>query len=263
MQKPPTPSLAPPFHARLAGEPMPSLSAMPRLPARLGFTLAVACCLLAAAAEAKTFKFPEHDLELQTPEDWLPSPPPPGTVAVIHDQIARKIEGDTSVGSKAVVVMVATFPAGVAIDTGAFVERQREGLQEKGAVVVGTGQRAVGPLLFYTTKLAYSEIYPPGSYVCTATGNDRAVTLVFSSREADPSTDPQLDEILRSVHFLSPYRPVPELTLWIRVKAFTQRHPVAVTALALVGIAAIAVFVVILRQSSAEARPARSSARKS
>jgi hypothetical protein len=231
---------------------------MPHLPARLGFALAVVCCLLRAPADGKTLRFDEYDVELTVPADWRPSAPEPGVVVVMHDQIAQKIGGDTSSGSKAVALMVTTFPKEVAIDTAAFADRQREAMQQKGAVVVGTGKRAVGPLLYHTTKIANRDMEQPVSYLCTTFGNDRAVTLVLSSRVVDPSTDPQLEAILQSVHFISAYRPITELTLRLRVKAFTLRHPVAVTALGVVGIAAIVVFAIILKQSSAEARPRKS-----
>lgn len=233
---------------------------MPLFLARLGFTLAVVCCLLGAAADGKTFQFPEHDLELQTPDDWLDSPPSAGTVAVLHDQISTKTEGDTSAGSKAVVVIVTTFPAGVHLDSGKFIAGMRKNVQEKGGVIVETGTRSVGSLLFHTTKVAETELTRPLSYMCTTFGNDRAVTLVLSSRVVDPSTDPQLDSVLRSVHFLSPYRPIPELTVGVRASGFARRHPVAVTALALVGIAAIVLLVVIIRQARAGGRRSQSSA---
>jgi hypothetical protein len=224
---------------------------MPRLFVLL---LAVVCGLTGARANGKTLRFEEHDLELTTPADWLAAKPEVGVVVVLHDQIPKKIGGDTSIGSKAVALIVATFPKEVAIDTASFIERQREALQQKGAVVVGTGKRVVGPLLFHTTKLADSDAERPVSYVCTTFGNERAVTLVLSSREVDPSTDPQLESILRSVHFISPFRPITELTVWLRVRQFAHRHPIAVTVLGLTGIAAIVVFMMIVKQAGGHGR---------
>lgn len=224
--------------------------------------LAVACGLAGARVEGKTLKFEEHDLELTTPDDWLASKPEVGVVAVLHDQIPQKIGGDTSIGSKAVALMVATFPKEVAIDPTAFVERQREAMQQKGAVVVGTGERTFGPLTFYTTKLSDGDADRPGSYLCTTFGNDRAVTLVLSSRVADPAIDPQFETILRSVHFISPYRPITEITLGLRLKGYAHRHPVALTVLGLTGIAALVVLGIMVKQAGAGGRPRRSSGRK-
>jgi hypothetical protein len=226
---------------------------MPLLIARLCLALAVVCCRV-EAAEGKTFRFEEQDVEFTTPADWLPSAPEPGVVVVVHDQIAAKIGGDKSAGSKAVALMVTTFPKEVAIDTAAFAEGQREAMQQKGAVLAGTGKVAIGALLYYTTKIAEREMDRPVSYMCTTFGNNRAVTLVLSSRVRDPSADPQLDAILRSVHFISPYRPITELTVWLRVKGFAARHPLAVAGLAVVGVAAVVLLVMILRQSRREAR---------
>lgn len=230
---------------------------MPRL-----LPLLLALGLLGARVEAKPLTYPEHDLEFTAPSDWIPSPPKAGTVVVMHDQIPQKIGGDTTIGSKAVALMVSTFPQGVAIDTQAVVTRQREDLQQKGAVVVATGTRAVGPLLFYTTTLAEGGSDLPVSYVCTTFGNDRAVTLFLSSRVSDPSTEPQFDAILQSVHFLSPYRPIPELTSWRRFKAFARRHPIAVTVMGLVGTAALVVLGFIVKQAVAGTRPRRKAGRK-
>jgi hypothetical protein len=231
---------------------------MPLAPARLGFLLAVVCCLLGAAAEGKTLTFEEHDVEFTTPASWLQSPAEVGVVVVMHDQIAQKIGGDTSRGSKAVSLMVATFPKEVAIDTADFVDRQREAMQEKGALVVRAGKRTVGPLIFHTTKIANPDTDRPVSYMCTTFGNDRAVTLILSSRVVDPSTDPELDGILRSFHFISPYRPITELTAWLRFKIFARRHPLTVTGLGVIAIAAIMVFAIIVKQSSAAARARKS-----
>jgi hypothetical protein len=236
--------------------PMRAHAESPSMPRLLVLLLAVACGVLGGRAEGKTLRFEEHDLELTTPADWLASKPETGVVVVMHDQIPQKIGGDTSIGSKAVSLMVTTFPKGIAIDTSAFIEHQREALQQKGALVVDTGKRAIGPLIYYTTKLAADgETERPVSYVCTTFGNDRAVTLFLSSREVDPSTDPQFDSILRSVHFISPYRSITELTTWLRVKGFAHRHPIALTVLGLAGIGAILVLVIIVKQSSVDGRP--------
>jgi hypothetical protein len=224
--------------------------------------LAVACGLPGARGEGKTLRYEEHDLELTTPADWLPSPPETGVVVVMHDQIPQKIGGDTSIGSKAVALMVTAFPKGVAIDTDAFVNQQRAAMQQKGAFVVATGRRTLGPLTFHTTKLAQGEREQPVSYLCTTFGNDRAVTLVLSSRLIDPADDPQLESILRSVRFISPYRPLTELTSWVRVKGFAHRHPIGLTVLALAGLGAIAILVIMIKQTGGARRPARSSRRK-
>src|SRR5436190_1648645 len=101
---------------------------MPPILIRLVFALAVVCCPLAAHAEGRTLTFAEHDLEFTTPPDWRQSPPEVGVIVVMHDQIPQKIGGDTSVGSKAVALMVVTFPKEVAIDTAGFADRQREAM---------------------------------------------------------------------------------------------------------------------------------------
>lgn len=213
------------------------------------FAVLIGGFFMPASAAEKKLTLAQHDLEFEIPEGWEEQPPPAGALAYVRS--ADK--------TKTAVLVYAAFQRGLVFNAEDFAVGMRKAAKASNGTVLGEGTTTLEPLAFQTLKVGMTPSGPTQTYFCTTFVNNAAFTLALHSDSTDASTDPELNAILASLHFLHRPQPVVSATGLARTSRDARnlmgRHPLPAALLVLLLGAIVVIVAILIRRHRVQPAP--------